>query len=198
MKLFYKWLVFFGRMKRVIFLMGLCSVFFMSCAARIDGSLASDGSAVLSVNMSLEPRMTTLIRSLSAAGGQTDGPVLDGPAIARSMSAAPGIASVTLRNTTPAAIEGQVRITRVSEFLAASGTAAEAGGRFISFEQGNNGGRSEIRINRYNGPLITGLLSPEITDYLNALMAPLATGEEMTRSEYLELVASFYNRAISN
>jgi hypothetical protein len=28
-------------------------------------------------------------------------------------------------------------------------------------------------------------------------MAPLATGEELDKAEYLELVASFYNRAIS-
>ena len=160
----------------------------LSCAAQINGSLAADGSAVLSVSMSLEPRMTTLIRSLSAAGGQTEGPVLDGPAIARSMAEAPGIASVTFRNTAPAAIEGQVRISQISEFLA----AAEEG--FILFEQG----RSRININLENGPVIIKLLSPEIADYLNALFAPLASGWEMTKEEYLNLVTSFYNRAVSD
>jgi len=165
-----------------------------SCATRINGALAADGGAALSVSMALEPGITAVIRrSLAAAGGQT-GNVLDGAAIAQSMSNAPGIALVSLRNTTPAAVEGQVRIYAIGEFLAA------ADGRgFINFEQGSSGGRCVINIDRSNGPEILELLSPQIVDLVNALMAPLATGEVMSKGEYLELVASFYNNtAISN
>jgi hypothetical protein len=108
------------------------------------------------------------------------------------MSAAPGVASASLRNTTPSAVEGQVRVSRIGDFL----SAADGRG-FISFSQGT-GGRCEINISRENGPVILGLLSPEIADYLNALMAPIATGENLSRAEYLELVASFYNKAISD
>jgi len=162
-----------------------------SCAARIDGSLASDGSALLTVNMSLEPRITSLIRSLTAAGGQSGGNVLDGQAIAQSMSAAPGIASVSFKNLSSASIEGQIRILKINEFLSAANNG------FIIFEQNRTGGRCEISINRENSPAVLELLSPEISDYLNALMAPIASGEKMTKPEYLELTASFYNRAIS-
>ena len=183
----------FLSLKTVFFLILLSSLFFISCSARIDGSLSADGSAIFAVNMSLEPRMTTLIRSLSAAGGQSDDLVLNGPIIAGSMAEAPGITAVTLRNISPASLGGQVRIGRISEFL----TAAD-GRRFIVFEQGVSGGRCEIIINRDNGPDIIGLLSPDIDDYLNALMAPIVTGEEINKEEYLELVASFYNRTISN
>jgi len=183
---------------KIIFLFaGLCCIL-LSCASRIEGTLAADGTAVMSVSISLEPRMTTLIRSLSKAGGQTDGPVLDGPAIARSMSNAPGVASVTLRNTAEAAVEGQVRISRIGDFLSAAEAGRNVRRGFITFEQGNTGGRCIININRQNGPAILELLSPEISDYLNALMAPLATGEELNRNEYLDLVASFYNRTISD
>ncbi|MCL2276523.1 MAG: hypothetical protein FWC21_01360 [Treponema sp.] len=175
----------------------ILSVILMSCASRIEGSLAADGSAVMNVNVSLEPRMATLIRSLSAAGGRQDGLVLDGPAISQSMSRAPGVASASLRNTNPVSIEGQVRISRVNEFLSpAVGTSAQ--GNFITFEQRASGGRSTININLQNGPVLLGLLSPEISDYLQALMAPLATGERMTKSEYLDLVAVFYSRALSD
>jgi len=173
----------------------LCLVLFalplFSCSARIDGSLSADGSAVLTVSMALEPRMTAMIQALAAAGGQ-GGAVLDGPSISRSMSAAPGVASAALRNTTPSAVEGQVRISRIGDFL----SAADGRG-FINFVQGT-GGRCEINISRENGSVILGLLSTEIADYLNALMAPIATGENLSRAEYLELVASFYNRAISD
>jgi len=179
--------------KTVFLLIGFYSIFLFSCNARIDGSLAADGSAAVSVSMSLEPRMTTLIRSLSRAGGQTDGPELDGPAIAQSMSYAPGVASVSFRNTASAAIEGQIRISNINDFL----TLADGRG-FITFEQGRDGGRCVININRNNGPVLIELLSSEIADYLNALMAPLASGEEMDKAEYLDLVASFYNRPLSN
>jgi len=162
-----------------------------SCSARIDGVLSTDGSAILTVAMALEPRMTAMLQAVSAVGGQT-GTVLDGPSISRSMSAAPGVASASLRNTTPSAVEGQVRVSRIGDFL----SAADGRG-FISFSQGT-GGRCEINISRENGPVILGLLSPEIADYLNALMAPIATGENLSRAEYLELVASFYNKAISD
>jgi len=167
-----------------------------SCAGRISGSLSADGSAALSVNMSLEPQITALIRRMFAAGGVTNGQILDGPAISRSMSGAPGIASVSLRNTTPSAVEGNVRISQIGEFLAGSGQNIP--GRFVVFEQGVSGGRCEINVNRENGPVIIELLSSQIAGYLNALMAPIATGEEMSKPEYLELVAVFYNRAISD
>ena len=127
------------------------------------------------------------------AGGQSGDPVLDGPAIAQSMSNAPGIAHVSLVNTASSALEGTVQISNINHFLA----VGDVGG-FVTFEQGRAGGSCQISINRSNGPIILGILSPEISDYLSALMAPLATGEELTSSEYLELVASVYNRAVSN
>jgi len=179
-------------MMKHLSLLCLAAFLTISCAARIDGSLAADSSAALSVSMSMEPRMTALIRTLAAVGGQT-GPVLDGPSIARSMSAAPGVASASLRNTTPSAVEGQVRISRIGDFLSATD-----GRSFIAFEQGQSGGRCGININRENGPVVLELLSSEISGYLNALMAPIATGESLSKTEYLELVASFYNRAISD
>jgi len=173
----------------------------MSCASRIDGSLAADGSAVMNVSVTLEPRMATLIRSLSAAGGRTDGLVLDGAAISLSMSRAPGVASAVLRNVSPVSIEGQVRISRINEFLTPAYATSQqrAQGNFITFEQrAGGGGRSTININRQNGPVLLELLSPEISDYLHALMAPLATGEQMSRGEYLDLVTVFYSKAVSD
>jgi len=161
----------------------------VSCAARIESSLAADGSAAVNVSMSLEPRMASLIRSFSRAGGQTTGPVLDAPAITQSMSRAPGVASVNFRNTSDSALEGQVRISHINNFLSANGFS------FINFQQN---GRCVINININNGPVICSLLSQEITGYLEALMAPIATGERLTKSQYLDEVAMFYNRAVSD
>jgi hypothetical protein len=183
------------RLKSVTaFLAILCCVILTpSCAARINGPLAADGSAALAVSVSLEPRMAALITRLSAAGGQKSGHVLDGAAIARSMSNAPGIASVSFANTKPAAIEGPLRISAIGDFLAVGSR-----GGFITFQQASQGGRCIISINRETGPQILGILSSDITGYLEALMAPLATGEKLSKAEYLEEVNVVYGKAVSD
>ena len=192
-------------------------LFFASCAAQINGSLKGDGQADLQIRAALEPRMTALIGGLAAASGsaRTGAPILDGPAIAASMSAAPGIASVSFKNTTPSAIEGPIKIARIGDFLApgmAAGKAAGASSRpkkpaFIDFEQNArggssggaaSGGRCAINLSLDSGPEILSLISPEISDYLAALMAPLATGEALTKAEYLALIGSVYGRAIAD
>jgi len=172
-----------------------------SCAARINGSLLSDGQADLSVYASLEPRMTMLIGGIAAASGMVapGAPLLNGPSISASMSAAPGVASVSLANRTPAAVEGPVKISRLGDFLAPGMDGGNARG-FITFEQGaaSQGGRCAIDLSLDSGPEILSLMSPEIGDYLAALMAPLATGERLTKTEYLALVSSVYGRGIAD
>jgi hypothetical protein len=112
------------------------------------------------------------------------------------MSSAPGVASVSFKNTSPAAIEGPVKIAKIGDFLA-PGTAG-----FITFEQnargGASGGKCTINLSLASGPEILALISPEISDYLSALMAPLATGEVMTKAQYVILVSSVYSRNIAD
>lgn len=179
-------------MKASLIIFGLAALVFSSCATSINGPLNADGSASLTINASLEPRTAALIRNLSAAAGTAQGNViLDGPLIAQSMTAAPGMASVSFRNTSPAAITGETHISQIGEFL---GGAQD----FITFEQGASGGRCVITISRETGPGILSLLSPQITEYLAALMAPLATGEVLSIDEYLFMVSTVYNRAIAD
>jgi len=166
-------------------------VTFLSCATRINGTISADGSAAFTTGISLEPGITILLQRLFIAGGQAGRQTLDGPSIAQSMENAPGITSVSFRNTSHTAIEGQIQISQINDFLAATD-----GRRFINFDQSRTGGRLTLNINRADSPAILALLSPEITDYLNALMAPIATGEVMSKNEYLAEVASFYNRLI--
>jgi len=179
-----------------------------SCAAQINGSLKGDGQADLLIRAALEPRMTALIGGLAAASGAVQpgaaAPILDGPAIAASMSSAPGVASASFKNTAPAAIEGPVKIAKIGDFLAAGGSQKAS---FINFEQNARGGaatggaatsgRCTINLSLASGPEILALISPEISDYLSALMAPLATGDALTKAEYLALVGSVYGRGIA-
>ena len=148
----------------------------------------------MSVYAALEPRMSALITGFAAAAGMAPGtPILDGPAISASMAGAPGIASAALVNTTPISIDGLVRSSNVGEMLSAGGTD------FITFEQGDSGGgRFAARLDRTSGGAVLSLISPDISNYLAALMAPVATGEALTREEYLFLVRSVYGAGIAD
>lgn len=186
----------------IFFLTG-CMVFvnffLTGCSGRINGSLRRDGSAELSLDIRLEPRMSTLIRSLSAlsdgATTEKEAPVIDGPAIARSMAAAPGIESVSLQNRGPTSIAGDVRIFRIGEFLSIG-----AGKRFITYIPVNPPGDSRllIALDRNTAPLVLAMISEDVRDYLSTLMAPAATGERLSRAEYLKLVSDFYGQALAD
>ena len=166
---------------------------FSSCATQISGSLQADGRADLNIFAALEQRMSALIMALAAGAGIPPGTViLDGPTIAASMAAAPGIASVSLANTSPVSIEGQVQASHVGDLLAGGGAD------FITFERtAGGGGRFTASLDLASGRAILDLISPDIANYLAALMAPVATGEVMTRSEYLGLVGMVYGAGIA-
>jgi len=125
-------------------------------------------------------------------------PVLDGEAIGRSISVAPGIRSVSLKNTSSASIEGSISLTNVGDFLALKGGVAK--NRFITYTEGRIAGSSSItiRLDRDSAPEIISLLSPDVEDYLSVLMAPAVLGETSTKQEYLDLLASIYGRPLSN
>ena len=169
---------------------------FASCSSQINGVLREGGSADLDIKASVEPRMSTLIRSLKAVLGNTgNDPVLDGPSISRSLATSPGVRAAALVNTGPSALEGTVSISRVEDFLASG-----QGTPFIAYSENNSGGKSSghilISLDRKNVPLLLDLLSSEAIDYLSALMAPAVLDEDISRSDYLMLVGALYSQAI--
>jgi hypothetical protein len=167
-----------------------------SCATRIDGSLASNGASQISVSTSLLPRITTFVRTLAAAGGQENGLILNGPAIAKTMTdSSSGNVTASFKNTSPSAVEGSLNIKNINRFLSSLSGKAE---RFVEFEQEKNGGKCKFYLDLSGGYEILNLISPEIAAYLSVFMAPVATGEEMTKAEYLALVSSVFNKAVSD
>jgi hypothetical protein len=184
--------------KGLFFCLG--ALLFSACAGQVTGTLEAGGSGNFEISAALTPRIAYLIRSLSTALGDGTAPehTIDGPAIARSMSGAPGISAVSFHNTGPAAIEGPVKISRIENFLAAASGSGGAKKGFISLERPGPGGngltRCTITLDRDSGPEILTLISADVSDYLSALMAPIATGEQLTRNEYLTLLSSVYGQ----
>ena len=166
-------------------------VFFPSCSAKINAQLVQNGSGSVQLQAGLEPNMIALIRSFSSLGGAQSGPVLDAAALNRSLQAAKGISSAALKNTGQERIEGTVGIGRISDLLN-SGV-----NRFVQYEADSSAGRLAILLNRSIAPQILMQIYPEAVDYLSALMAPAATGEALSKSEYLLLVESVYGKQLA-
>ena len=177
-----------------IFLFTLLSVLCLpSCATRIIGTVDAGGGAELRVYAALEPRMSALIRGFAAAAGIAPGTaLLDGPAMAESLAAAPGIDAASFANTSPVSIDGEISVPRIAGLLASGGTD------FVTFTQGaSGGGRFSVGLDRDSGRAILALISDDIAGYLGALMAPIATGETMTRAGYVALVGAVYGAGIA-
>jgi hypothetical protein len=173
-------------------------VLFASCTSQINGALREGGSADLTIQAALEPRMSTLIRSLNTIMGKAQGSLLlDGAIISQSMAASPGVGAVSLRNTGPAALEGTAVISKLEDFLSTG-----SGTHFISFSEARSGGRSHgnilVTLDRSNVPTLMALLSTDAIDYLTALMAPVILEEYIPKAEYLDLVSSLYGRPIAD
>jgi hypothetical protein len=110
------------------------------------------------------------------------------------MASAPGTGSVLLKNTGPSALEGNITIANVSNFLFSRGDDS----RFITYSEGQERSSIVISLDRNSAPDLISRLSPEVEEYLSALMAPVVLGEKSTRQEYLDLVSMVYGRPLAN
>jgi hypothetical protein len=157
----------------------------------------TDGQADLGINAELKPNMSALIGRFAALSGtaKPGQPLLVGPALANSMTGAAGIASVSFANKTTSSIEGSVKISRINDFLSSGNISG-----IIKFEQKNSAGEGffSVNLSLASGPWVIGLISPEFGAYLNTLGAPIATGEVMTKAEYLTFVTSIYGKDIAD
>jgi hypothetical protein len=167
-------------------------VLFPSCSGRITAQLVQNGSGSAQLQAGLEPNMTALIRSFGNLGGAAQsGPLLDAAVLNRTLQAANGVSSSALRNTGREKIEGTVGVSRIGDLLNAGAN------RFVQYESTASSGKLAININKSITPQLLMQIYPEAVDYLSALMAPAATGESLSKAEYLLLVESVYGKALS-
>jgi hypothetical protein len=157
-----------------------------SCAARYDVVLERDGSADVGLSASLGVRTAALITNLSGAAPDT--PILDAGAASKALASSAGSVSAALTNPDRRSLEGTVSVGTFDRFLSS---------RFVSVEAAASGGKVSVFLDRASAPEVLASLSPEVADYLSALMAPIATGEALTGAEYLSLVASVYGTGVS-
>lgn len=174
----------------------LCSILALaalsSCSARFSVKLQGAEGASVDLEASLGPRTATLIANLAGAAasgaGSSGAPVLDAVSLTASLRTVPGIASAALRNTDKRTVAGSVSVAELDRFLSP---------RFARLERSASGGRVSFYLDRASAPAVLSSISPELMDYLTALMAPAATGEAMAAAEYLSIVASVYGEGVA-
>jgi hypothetical protein len=166
---------------------------FLSCSARIDGVVMAGGSAEIYVRASLGSRTVSLVQSIRSFMGDTKNtPTLDAGAISRSLAAASGIKSASLKNTSPEALEGTIVISNVGDLLLSEKDM------FITYSESTVSSSITVVLDRNSAPLLISRLSPEVEEYLSALMAPVVLGEYMSSGEYLSLISMVYGRPLSD
>ncbi|HCM28086.1 MAG: hypothetical protein A2Z99_18845 [Treponema sp. GWB1_62_6] len=169
-----------------------------SCSARIGATLRADGSAEATISASVAQRTAALIRNLSGlSGASRPGSVLDAAVLSGSLRNSPAVRSAAFRNIDDRSVSGTLAIADFR--LLAAGSPAGGGDPepFIRVEKTGPGGTVFVHLDRKTAPAVLDSLSPEIGAYLEALMAPVVTGEDLTESEYLEFVAAVYGNAVS-
>jgi len=170
----------------------------LSCTAQINGVVREGGAAELRLTTALGTRTSALARQMRAFMGEPESaPLLDAAVIREPLALVPGVQAVSLRNTSPSALEGTITLSNIGDFLSGGTSAGE---RFITYIEGREAGTSSIvvQLNKTSVPQLLPLLSEELTLYLSALVAPIVMGEDSTRMEYLDTLRRLYGAALSD
>ncbi|MDR2865518.1 MAG: hypothetical protein LBV68_07920 [Spirochaetaceae bacterium] len=180
----------------------IISVLFLSalsigCSARISGTLNAAGRADLSINAGLGPKASAMMSRILSGTGASQSVLLDAQMLNTSLSRLPGIEKALFINKTADSIEGELVITKIDELISKSSGTAGPASQFVSWEQKGHGGKTVFYLDKTNGPKLIALLSPELSSYLSSIMAPLVTGEELMKKEYLDLISAVYGGAIA-
>ncbi len=173
------------------------------CVANYHMVLRDNGSADIELSAEMSPRTTILIGNLSDLGGSEgseDPNPLDAEILRRSVANSETVVSVHLSNPDSRSVVGSLSFSDLEGFIAAAKDDRGSNAQLFYLERmaSRKGGRLTISLKREEAPDLLLALSPEITDYLTALMAPVVTGEILTASEYLEIVAAAYGQAVAD
>ncbi|TCW61775.1 hypothetical protein C5O22_05175 [Treponema sp. J25] len=171
---------------RTLFLVWLGALVFWSCAdGRLAVKLDSPQAATIQFSFALGEKTLNLIRNLS--GNPNLG--IDNRPIEEGLKDLPGVERVSLKSVSPSALEGTLQMNNIPLFLnrIPVGTVS-----FLS----SGGGTLELQFSRNHREALLALFSPDVRDYLDALMAPVMTGERLSRKEYLSLLESVYGVAL--
>jgi hypothetical protein len=153
-------------------------------APKTAGSTAAPSTTAATANFSaaLTPTAEGILRRITDQKDET--PLFDAASLKTGFASA-GMTVDSARFPAPGALELGI---------SAPSTAAIPGKAILV----NTSAKTiDISLSRASIGEILALLPPETTDYLDLLMAPVFTGEELTESEYREIIAAAYGKTLA-
>lgn len=175
------------------------AIFFSSCSPSLTVRLQNGPtanapvSAKAAFSAALSPTAETILRRLSANNSASEGantatstqPLFDAPSIRQSLTQT-GMTVESVSIPSPGAVSLSLSIPSLNGILANAFTI-------------ENGGKSLlITLSKESVSRTLALLPPETADYLELLMAPVYTGEEMTTAEYQDLIGAAYGKTLAS
>jgi hypothetical protein len=171
----------------------LCAGCTLNLSGTVRANTEGGAAADLNVHTVLKKNTAALFDALNKDGGTS---ALDATYINEGLAAAPGIAASALKNKSAQEIEGKINISRLETMLSAQKPAAGSDG--IGYKKTEGGGVFTVKLNRKNGGALLANISPDFADYVSVFFAPIATGEELSKQAYLDLLREVYGAPIAD
>jgi hypothetical protein len=162
--------------------------FFFSCSPRLLITVEDQNSGSLVFNTETGTAVESLIRSVSGAANQT--PLFEREKISRSLAEAGlTVTDISFPDNTGIAISAQV-----PDFTKKNPSMPNA------FSISSQSGITTMTVTVSEQILKTAaaLMPPETVAYLDLLMAPVFSGEQLSRSEYIDLFAMVYGDTVAS
>lgn len=172
-------------MKKTIIISALllCIGLFASCTSSLDLELNKDGSVNIEFNGETGKSLETLIRT--SQNIKKDAPIFNTRGIQADLIA-DGFTKVEVKAPKTSQLVATMKDEKKKTMFFTSGIVSVS----------NN----KLKINLSPRTLVDfyEYADPELSMYLDMLLSPVFNGEEMTETEYLELVQAFYGAAVAS
>ena len=193
---------------RTIFLclaLAACICLFTACSPVLKVAVATDGSITYSVESSVSPLIEDTVRSFTGAGEEL--PLFNKAQILQDLKSA-GLSFVGVETPSTSSLIVSARIEAVSPQTApvmklSDGSVCQdmvqqVSGAIGYFHSSEVGGRKLVlTISPQVLQQVMDIMPLETAEYLDLLSAPILTGEQLSASEYTDLISIVYGGSVA-
>lgn len=158
------------------------------CTSSLEIQALKDGGALVSFSAGLGRAFRTVVTSLS--GENADSALFNAGDMASQFRAA-GMDDAKVTVPTDSSVDVSMKLR-----AGASDPVSKAG--LVSFAKNGSSSSMTLTLSPANLSTLYSSLPDTVQSYIDLFMAPVFTGESMTKSEYLDLVASVYGQDLAD
>lgn len=168
---------------------GTLSLLLASCSFSMTATLRSDNQIEISYSGAVKPKMAELLTGFNSSPGAKNSPLISAVSVSASLQKIAELSRISVKETEAQTLVGSLWITDPEKLSH----------RFpvVSHQLGPGESVLIFTISKESAPQLLSLFAQDVRDYLDALMAPVVSGENMSNAEYLSLVSSVYGKTIA-